>query len=654
MSGGRFRRLLPLALVLTWLVGIGGPEASAAPLASSFVWGPCPEGVPAEFAAQVRCGVLTVPENRATGSGRTIALPVAVVPSRSDAPQPDPVVFPTTGGPGAGSLSSLWYWLDYAEWARAERDIILIEQRGDRLATPSLDCPEAGIAHSVVDGVIPAVQPGNADLDALQRCHDRLVADGVDLAGYTSAASAADLADLRRLLGYDAWNLYGISYGTRLSLTTMRDQPAGLRAVILDGVFPPNGQQHRNAAGFAAAVRTLFAACAAQPSCATRYPDLEGSLVRVLDRVRAAPILAEVRVPGVADTVRVEIGEYEVVRGLLDALYSDDTTRVLPFLVDQLARGNDEVATPLAQQNVNTTDANTEGLRESLNCAEELPFYPPRKPATDPLAARYAALNPDIAWCSVWPVPALGAVEDQPVVSDIPALLMSGGHDPVTPPSQARTAAETLSAHYLFEFGFSGHGTVWQTWISPCPADIARQFLTDPTEQPDAACIATMTPSSLLTTDDIHPTSAIYRANNDLVQHRDPAQITLLVTCAAAFVVGLVAGVVALLRRRGPRSDAVAILAASAVCLGYAGTMFAVLRTSDPLVLGFGVPTAAYPLLLAGGVLTAAATLAVAGVAARAWARRHGTVTARIVLTVVAAASVLFTGMLLARGLLFW
>ena len=358
--------------------------------------------------------------------------------------------------------------------------------------------------------------------------------------------------------------------------------------------------------------------------------------------------------PGVADAVRVEIGEYEVLRGVLDALYSDDTTRVLPFLIDQLARGNDEVAAPLAQQNVNTRDANTEGLRQSFDCAEELPFYSPQKPATDPLAARYAALNPDIAWCSVWPVPALGAVEDQPVVSDIPTLLMSGGHDPVTPPWQARRAAETLSAHYLFEFGFSGHGTVWQSWISPCPADIAGQFLTAPTKQPDAACIAAMTPAPLLTSDDIHPTSAIYRANHDLVERRDPTRIALLLTCAAAFGVGLVAGVVALIRRRGPRSDAVAILAVSAVSLGYAGSMFAALRTSDPLILGFGVPTAAYPLLLAGGVLTAAATLAVAGVAARAWARRHGTVTARIILTVVAAASVLFTGWLLARGLLFW
>ena len=34
-----------------------------------------------------------------------------------------------------------------------------------------------------------------------------------------------NLADLRALLGYDQWNLYGISYGTRLALTTMRDQP---------------------------------------------------------------------------------------------------------------------------------------------------------------------------------------------------------------------------------------------------------------------------------------------------------------------------------------------------------------------------------------------------------------------------------------------
>ena len=445
MDGELSRRLLTLVLVCTWLAGVGVPGAWATAPGSTFEWGSCPDVVPAALASHVRCGVLTVPENRATGSGRTITLPVAVVPSRSATPQPDPLVFPTAGGPGAGSLASLWYFLDYAEWARADRDIILVEQRGDHLAQPYLDCPETGIAHSVVDGAIPPVPPGEFDGDALQACYDRLAADGVDLSAYTSSASAADLADLRRALGYDQWNLYGVSYGSRVALTTMRDQPAGLRAVILDGVFPPNGQQHHNAAGFAAAMRALFAACAEDAACASLYPDLEGSLVRVLDRVGATPIVTEVRLPGVSGPVRLQIGEPEVLDGVFDALYDDNTIRAVPFLIDQLARGNDEVVAPLAQRNVDWADYYTEGLTWSLHCAEELPFYQPQQAASDPLAARYAATHPLGRWCSAWPVPALGAVEDQPVRSDIPTLLMSGGHDPVTPSWQARTAAETLS-----------------------------------------------------------------------------------------------------------------------------------------------------------------------------------------------------------------
>lgn len=39
------------------------------------------------------------------------------------------------------------------------------------------------------------------------------LAQGVNLAAYKSAASAADLNDLRELLGYTAWNLYGILHG---------------------------------------------------------------------------------------------------------------------------------------------------------------------------------------------------------------------------------------------------------------------------------------------------------------------------------------------------------------------------------------------------------------------------------------------------------
>ncbi len=41
-------------------------------------------------------------------------------------------------------------------------------------------------------------------------------------------------------LGYPTYNLFGISYGTRLALVMMRDHPgAGIRSVVLDSSFPP-------------------------------------------------------------------------------------------------------------------------------------------------------------------------------------------------------------------------------------------------------------------------------------------------------------------------------------------------------------------------------------------------------------------------------
>lgn len=380
--------------------------------------------------------------------------------------------------------------------------------------------------------------------------------------------------------------------------------------------------------------------------------------MRVLDRVRATPIVTEVRVPGVDRTVAMEIGEAEVLRGVFDALYDVNTTRAVPFVIDQLARGNDEVVAPLAQRNVDLADYYTEGLSWSLHCAEELPFYPPQPAASDPLAARYAAARPVVPWCSSWPVPALGEVEDQPVRSDIPTLLMSGGHDPVTPPSQARRAAETLTRHYLFEFASMGHGTVWQNWMDPCPAEIAGRFLSDPTREPDAACAAAMTMAPFLTAREIHPTQAIVRVSVDMLQRRDPVPIALVVGCGVAFVVGLVGGVVTLVRRvvgrGGRRVEAVAALAASVVQLGYAAAVFLVLRSTEQLVLGFGIPAAARLPLVAAGALAGVAAVWVALVAWSAWARGVGSVAVRVVVTVVAAASMLFTGWMLARGMLFW
>ena len=57
--------------------------------------------------------------------------------------------------------------------------------------------------------------------EARRACIAELEAQGVDRYAYNTAASAADLIDLRRALGYRTWDVYGVSYGARLAQEAM-------------------------------------------------------------------------------------------------------------------------------------------------------------------------------------------------------------------------------------------------------------------------------------------------------------------------------------------------------------------------------------------------------------------------------------------------
>lgn len=657
------RRLL-VASVLAGallLAAIPSPRAYAAP---SFKTAECPVEVPPEHAHRVRCGVLTVPERRAEGpeTGQTIRLPVAIIASFSASPASDPLVFPTMGGPGAGALEGLEHFLDFADWAADERDIILMEQRGDKLADPSLDCTEFDAANQVFDDP-PTIDPRPVlpYVEKLMECRERLTAHGVDLAAYTTAASAADLADLRTALGYDAWNLYGTSYGSRLALVTMRDRPEGLRSVILDGAYPPNiNAYEETAVGYLGAVRAMINACDADPRCQSRYPDLERSLVTVLARAREAPLVLAVKHPHDQSPIRLTVRDADITEGLFDALYDPNLVRVLPFIIDQLALGNDDVALPLAQQSVNNADWFAEGLNTGINCAEQAPFVDEERRTASytgsPLLV-HQDLHPFRSQeCAAWNVPRASASVTEAVVSDIPTLLTSGGHDPVTPPTNAEIAARGLSRHYAYTFPSMGHGTVWSPWLDPCPAAIAKQFLHDPNAVPDSSCISAAQPPRFLTTDDIRVTSAIYRLNSDAIEARDPLQISLLAVTLCVLVAGAGIGVASVASRKARRRAAgmmpavVMALVVSVLHLGFAVGLILVVLTSDPLILGFGIPSGARPLaLLAIGGMAASVALLV--LLARAWARQQGTRFNRLAASAVLVAALAFAGWVLSRGL---
>jgi predicted TIM-barrel fold metal-dependent hydrolase/pimeloyl-ACP methyl ester carboxylesterase len=271
-----------------------GGSASSEP---RFEPAPCAFKADEKVLAQLRCGYVTVPENRATPNGRHLRLAVAIVKSTSPRPRPDPIVL-VQGGPGSplvtfvpGAIGS-----GRIDFLRGDRDLVYFDQRGIGYSDPEF-CPALRAEWTRIQRLgLARPERTLRQRDAMARCRDVLVSAGVDLSQYNSTVSAYDLEDVRRALGYEQWNLLAMSYGTRVALEAMRLTPRAIRSVTIDGPAPwPDAASRGPSAGFVDVVHRLSLSCAAQPECKTSFPDVEQNLwlasttqARVHSR-RAAP-----------------------------------------------------------------------------------------------------------------------------------------------------------------------------------------------------------------------------------------------------------------------------------------------------------------------------------------------------------------------------
>ena len=177
-------------------------ESSETQPAPRFEPAPCPTLPGAEELAKASCGYLVVPENRSQPTGRTIRLLVAKYPASSPEKRPDPVVY-LAGGPG-DIVPLEVNGLIAADFIR-DRDILAMSQRGTMFSEPALTCVAGDdFARELLGLRFYSEATKRAHLAATEACHRELAATGADVSAYNSTESAADFADLRKVLGYDS------------------------------------------------------------------------------------------------------------------------------------------------------------------------------------------------------------------------------------------------------------------------------------------------------------------------------------------------------------------------------------------------------------------------------------------------------------------
>jgi pimeloyl-ACP methyl ester carboxylesterase len=440
---------------------------------------PCRLLMDATPAAFGLCSTLTVPLDYDDPDGASLELFLARIPALTAEPLPDPLVL-INGGPGGSAVDLYLQTRSAFEEIRRERDILLLDQRGTGRSLLGLDC-ELG-----EDFALETATPDEVRA-AVAAC---IAAFPNDPRFFTTSVAVRDLDLLRETLGIQSWNIYGVSYGTRVGQHYLRRYGEHVRTLVLDGVVPaglPLGPEIARDAQ--AALDAILARCRASPPCVARFPDLAAQFATLRERFAGQSVDVVVNHPLTGAPVSMALGESELLGVVRLMSYSDATAALLPLIIEQAWQGN---FGPLAAQAELQITALSESLgfamHNSVICTEDAPWFP--EDLGPGAAVPYLGtmvVDGLKAICDAWPAGVIDEDFRQPVVSDRPVLLLSGENDPVTPPAYAESLiASGLSGARHIVGRAQGHGLA----IVGCVPDLLTDFVeTADTAALDAACL---------------------------------------------------------------------------------------------------------------------------------------------------------------------
>ncbi|HKR13844.1 MAG TPA: alpha/beta fold hydrolase [Pyrinomonadaceae bacterium] len=435
-----------------------------------------------------KCGTLEVYENRATRKGRKIGIYVVVMPATGEKREPDPLFY-FAGGPGSAAAS------DDAPGAaqgfariRERRDLVFVDQRGTGRSN-GLECSmyDPKDAQSHFGYFFP--------LEVVRKCREQLEPNA-DLTLYTTTIAMDDIDDVRSALGYDKINLFGGSYGTRAATVYLRRYPKRVRSAMLQGISLRDQYLPRDyARDTQRALDGILAECAADEACNKAFPEVKNEAKAVLERLVKAPVETEIRMPDSMAAAKVSMNRDLAAEAIRYMMYHPQSASRVPLFLHLAAQGN---FTPLAQAalhyRMNLVGPGTNGMFLSVTCAEDVPWIKTgegERLAENTFLGDYRVRQQREA-CALWPRAKIESDYSKPFVSDVPAMIITGEWDPVTPPAYGDALTRTLKNSFHVVVPHGGHG-VGGLENGDCITRLSAEFIDRGNANGlDTACVKTI------------------------------------------------------------------------------------------------------------------------------------------------------------------
>jgi len=449
------------------------------------------------------------------GKTGVFRLPVVIFRYTGKKRASDPLVH-LAGGPGSGAwleASHIHLWVDwYNRHINLKRDLVLFDQRGSGMSQPTFFCPEfQEVARQTLLTSNTPTENAAYYRAATEQCRANLKAADLPYNHLGTPQSARDTANLLNQLGYQQWNLYGVSYGTRLAIEIQARYPDKVRSLILDSVYAPEIHLFSEwPTLYKGSIKRIFDYCDEMGDCIVDSDVLRQRFWQVLDRLRHQPItlrLSNNQHQDISDNhsvanlslteqpthlSEVVINDETLLSIIFNSEYASGILSDLPELIDSIYHERNDLLTKYVEYYIHQqfyqrfNDVSFWAIECHDNSVQTFNSL-----EHDPEFARIQYYLPQsYNVCDVWQkdqTPEALLSQDKTISPQyLPVLIFSGEDDPITPTDWAISAAEHYSDKaYLFSFAGVSHSVMDN---KPCAKELFQRFLAQPEQRPYADC----------------------------------------------------------------------------------------------------------------------------------------------------------------------
>ena len=392
-------------------------------------------------------------------------------------------LFVNPGGPGASGVEFLVRGAGAAVSAdvQAQYDVIAWDPRGVNLSTPVTCLDAAGLDEVLFgDGELSDLEVGSDEWIAQARTESAefgaacAASTGPLIEHVGTDSTIQDLDMLRQIVGDDALNFFGYSYGTYIGAQYAERYPDRVGRLVLDGAMDPQTtlsevvrEQTRS---FEDALRRYVDDCVLRENCpGIAMNGLSGTGPGLADAVMEW--IGSLLDRADTETMRASDGRVlnsgTLLTAIITPLYSADSAEMLDDLFMSVAQGDPETAFWYADYYYDRVDgeyaSNSTESFQAINCLDYPSDDDPERMRER--AAELAEIAPTIGRfqgygdisCAEWPASATAERTAVSAAGADPILVVGTTGDTATPYRWAESLAKQLESGQLLTYVGEGH-----------------------------------------------------------------------------------------------------------------------------------------------------------------------------------------------------